>query len=181
MTYPPTPTRVPKSQERALRQDRAHIIGTWQIKLTVVEVALMTLEIVCANDKALAARLAKIRRWLEECWVSIGQGSGKKLSAEVQRRADRESALVDDALRSVVGDCTTPEAWAARLVAIDAMIGDVVASMVKGRPRCWGYLGQTLGTLARRFLRGSADPGQAEADGWEIYERTEEKTRWANG
>jgi len=180
MTYPPTPTRLPKSQDRALRQERAHIIGTWQIKLTVVEVALMTLEIVCANDKAMVRQFAKIRHWLEECWIFLGQGSGKKLSAEVQRRADRESALVDDALRSVVGDCTTPEAWAARLVSIDAMIQDVVASMVKGRPRCWGYLGQTWGTLARRFLAGDGDAaGKAEEMGTRIYLETVEVTGWA--
>ena len=177
MTYPPN--RIPKAEIRVLRQERAHIIGTWQIQLTVVEVALLTLEIVCTNDKALARHLAKIRRWLEACWKSVGQGSGKRLSAEVQRRADRESALVDEALRSVVGDCTTPEKWAARLVSIDAMIQDVVASIIQGRPRCWGYLEQTWGTLVRRFLRGSVDPEKAEADGTTIYERTIEMTRWA--
>ncbi len=175
MTYPPTPP-----SPKALRQERAHIIGTWQIKLTVVEVALMQIEHVYRSRKSVSAHLAKIRRWLDECWRSVGQGAGKPLSAEVQRRADRESAMVDAARRAVVGDCTTPGQWAAWLLCIDALIQDVETSIIQGRPRCWSYLGQTWGTLTRQFLARAGDES-AEAAGMEIYLRLDEQTRWANG
>ncbi len=173
MTYPPAPR-----QSKSLRQERAHIIGTWQIKLTVVEVALFQLEHVFREKKTVSDHLAKIRRWLEECWRSVGQGGGKPLSAEVQRRADRESAMVDAARRAVVGDCTTPGHWAAWLLCIDALIQDVEASIIRGRPRCWSYLGQTWGTLTRQFLARAGDDS-AEAAGMEIYERVTEVTGWA--
>ncbi len=175
MTYPPA--RVSKADLRSLRQERAQVLGTIQIKLTFVDIALFKLEEVFAHDKAMSRHLAKIRRWLEACWRSVGQGSGRRLSAEVLRRADREAALVDEARRSVLGDCNTPAAWAAWLVALDAVLHDVVVSMVR-RPRCWGYLGQTWDTLARHFLERSGDPGRAEEQGTEIFLEIERRTGW---
>jgi hypothetical protein len=169
MTYPPE-----SRPSKTMRQERAQIIGTWQIKLTVVEVALFQLEHVYRERRSVSAHLAKIRRWLEECWRSVGQGAGKPLSAEVQRRAD----MVDAARRAVVGDCTTPGQWAAWLLCIDALIQDVEASIIRGRPRCWSYLGQTWGTLARQFLDRAGDE-RAEEAGMEIYLRIAEVTGWA--
>ncbi len=175
MTYPPN--HVSKAELRNFRQERAQLLGTIQIKLTVVEIALTTLEGVFAHAKGRSRHLAKVRRWLEECWQSVGQGSGKPLSAEVQRRADRESALVDEARRSVVGPCDTPDDWAAWLVAIDALLHDVVVSLIK-RPRCWGYLAQTWETLARLFLAHCVDAPSAEANGTAIYLETIKRTGW---
>lgn len=174
MTYPPA--HVSKAALRILRQERAQLLGTIQIKLTVIEIALTTLEEVFAHDKGRSRHLAKVRRWLEECWQSVGQGTGLRLSAEVQRRADRESALVDEARRSVVGPCDTPDAWAAWLVAIDALLQDVAVSLVKP-PRCWRYLPRTWETLARLFL-AHVDAPRAEANGTAIYLATLERTGW---
>ena len=178
MTYPPT--KPPKAALRVMRQDRAHALGTTIIKLTCVEVALIALEDVFKDDKAHAAHLKKIRRWLESCWRTAGQGQRRKLSAALLRRVDDESAMVDAARLSVVGREWTVPAWASWLVCLDALIHDVICTWPGGHAACWRYLGQTWETLARRFLAGAGGgAGQAEADGWEIYEQIVEVTGWA--
>ena len=178
MTYPPA--KPPKAAIRTLRQDRAHALGTTIIKLTCVEVALIALEDVFKDDKTHTAHLKKVRRWLESCWRTVGQGQKRKLSAALLRRVDDESAMVDAARLSVVGQEWTVAAWAAWLVCLDALVHDVICTWPGGHAACWRYLGQTWETLARRFLTGSGDAaGQAEADGTEIYERIVEVTGWA--
>lgn len=183
MTYPP----------KHLRQIQAHERGTVQIKLTCVEVALMQLEQVFLHEPQAVVHMAKIRRWLMACWETTGAppqrlidgvwrpvGRGKPLSAAVQRRADTESAAVDEARRSVIGKCATVDTWAAWLVALDALIHDVVCTWrPEGRRACWRYLGMTWETLAQQFLGQCGDQGRAEEDGTEIYERVMERTRWA--
>jgi len=177
VTYPPTP-QPPK----VLRQERAHALGTVIIKLTCVEVSLLALEDAFRDEPAEAAHLKKIRRWLESCWRTVGQGQRRKLSAALLRRVDDESALVDKARRSVIGEDWTAEAWAAWLVCLDALIHDVICTWPGGHSACWRYLGQTWETLARRFLAGAGDGAdRAEEMGTKIYERIDGKTRWANG
>lgn len=175
MTYPPTP-QPPK----ALRQERAHATGTVIIKLTCVEVSLLALEDAFRDEPAEAAHLKKIRRWLESCWRTAGQGQKRKLSAALLRRVDDESALVDAARRSVIGEDWTVPAWAAWLVCLDALIHDVICTWPGGHSACWRYLGQTWETLARRFLAGAGDDaGEAEDMGTRIYLETVEVTGWA--
>lgn len=175
MTYPPIP-----QQPKALRQERAHATGTVIIKLTCVEVSLLALEDAFRDEPAEAARLKKIRRWLESCWRTVGQGQRRKLSAALLRRVDDESALVDAARRAVIGEDWTVAAWAAWLVCLDALIHDVICTWPGGHSACWRYLGQTWETLARRFLAGAGgDAGGAEELGTAIYLETVEVTGWA--
>ena len=175
MTYPPTPP-----QSKALRQERAHALGTVIIKLTCVEVALIALEDVFKDDRPESAHLKKIRRWLESCWRTVGQGQKRKLSAALLRRVDDESAMVDAARLSVVGREWTVAAWAAWLVCIDALIHDVICTWPGGHAACWRHLGQTWETLAKRFLAGAGDAaGRAEEMGTRIYLETVEVTGWA--
>jgi len=166
--------------------------GTVQIKLICVEVALMQLEQVFSHEPQAVAHFAKIRRWLMACWETTGAppqrlidgewrpvSRGKPLSSAVQRRADTESAAVDEARRSVIGKCATVDTWASWLVALDALIHDVVCTWrPDGRRACWRYLGQTWETLARQFLGQCEDAGKAEEDGTAIYERVMERTGW---
>lgn len=182
MTYPP----------KSLRQQAAIERGTVQIKLTCVEVALMGLEQVFDHNPDVMRHLAKIRRWLMRCWESTGappqklvdgvwvpDGKGKPLSAAIMRRADIETAAVDEARRSVIGTCATVESWSSWLVALDAIIHDVVCLWrPDGRRACWRYLGMTWETLARRFLSQCEDQDRAEEDGTAIYERIMEVVPW---
>ncbi len=167
--------------------------GTVQIKLTCVEVALMGLEQILADQPSAVAHLAKIRRWLMRCWETTGAppqrlidgvwrpvGRGKPLSVVVQSRADTESAAVDDARRSVIGKCATVDTWAAWLIALDALIHDVICTWrPDGRRACWRYLGMTWETLTRRFLSQCEDQDQAEEDGTAIYLLIVERNGWA--
>lgn len=163
---------------RNIRVLKARTLGTIQIKLTCVEITLAQLENVFAHDKAESAHLAKVRRWLERCWRSVGHGTGLKLSAEVMRRADRESAVVDDSRKAVIGKMATVDSWAAYLIALDALIHDVVCTWEGGKAACWRYLGMTWETLTRRFLAGCEAPDKAEENGTEIYLRIVEGTGW---
>lgn len=164
---------------RNIRVEKAHTLGTIQIKLTCVEITLAQLENVFAHDKAESAHLRKVRHWLERCWRSVGQGTGRKLSAEVMRRADRESAVVDDSRKAVIGKMATVDSWAAYLIALDALIHDVVCLWEGGKTACWRYLDQTWETVARRFLAACEDPDKAEENGTEIYLLIVDGNGWA--
>lgn len=179
MTYPPTPTtHTPKALVRNVRQEKAHAHGTVVIKLTCVEVALMRLEEAFAHDKPALAHLAKIRRWLESCWRSAGQGSKRKLSAAVLRRVDDETAMVDAAKVAVTGTEWTVDVWASWLVCLDALIHDVVCTWEGGKTAGWRYLGMTWESLARQFLKAAEDGDRAEENGTAIYERIVEELEW---
>jgi|GEM_PF-5003808 len=183
MTYPP----------KSLRQQAAHERGTVQIKLTCVEIALMQLEKVFAHEPGAMDHLRKIRRWSMRCWESTGapaqklvdgvwvpDGKGKPLSAAILRRADVESAAVDEARKSVIGKCATVDTWAAWLICLDALIHDVICTWhPDGLRACWRYLGMTWETLTRRFMSQCEDQGKAEDDGMAIYLLIVERNGWA--
>ena len=107
-------------------------------------------------------------------------GKGKPLSSAILRRADVESSAVDEARKSVIGTCTTVDAWAAWLICLDALIHDVICTWhPDGSRACWRYLGMTWETLARRFMSQCEDQGRAEEDGTAIYLKIVEATGWA--
>jgi hypothetical protein len=177
MTYPPQkqPLRpVPPSNARIAK---AHAAGTVTIKLISVDVTLQRLELAYAEIPEAMANLKKIRRWLTRCWESVGAGK-KKLSAAVQRRADAETAAIDTIRARVLGTDWTAEHWTAWMIALDALIHDVVCCWEGGKAACWRYLGQTWDTLARRYLAQCQDGGRAEEMGTRIYLETVEALGW---
>lgn len=178
MTYPPNTTTIRPVPASNARIARAHAAGTVTIKLISVDVTLQRLELAYADVPEAMAHLAKIRRWLMRCWESVGAGK-KKLSAALQRRADAETAKIDEIRASILGGDWSAEHWTAWMIALDALIHDVVCCWEGGKTACWRYLGQTWETLARQYLAQCQDGGRAEEMGTAIYLEAVEVLGWA--
>lgn len=182
---------------RNIRVEKAHARGTVLVKLTILEICLSRIESDFEHTKKERAHLLKVRGWLMRCWEAAGAppqkktidtagnvvwlpaGKAKPLAAPLQRRIDDEPAAFDRAVKAVVGVGLTLDKWASILVALDALIHDVVCTWEGGKAACWRYFGQTWETMAQTFLAACEDADGAERSGTEIYLKATEVTGWA--
>jgi len=159
-----------------LRRKKAEEKAKVVITMSCIEVALEQLEKTFVDQKPAARQLAKIRHWLEAVWKLL-KADGKPLSAALLRRVDVEVAAMDAARDTVIGPCDTPGAWAAWLVALDALISDIRALWPEARKNApWRYLCQTFDTWTRGFLVASKDSDTAEGLGFALFLRIIETT-----
>lgn len=161
------------------RRLKAHATGTVIIKLICLDVTQESLTQAFEGDAEALAHLNDMRGWLNDCWATTGAGSGKKLSTELLRRADREKKAVDKARVAVIGDCTTVPAWAAWLVCLDALLHDTVVQWEGAADPCWQSLAQAWDSLADKFSGACIDDDRAEEIGTELYFRLVEELKWA--
>lgn len=150
-------------KEKAKARTRA------QVALLALEVSMQQLEAAFSEQKPARDQLAKVRRWLNECFADSMRNS--RLSSGAERDADKATSEIDRIKYEVLGgDCTTIERWAAWQIAVDALISDVRNTWEPAkRKNCWRYLCQTFETWVNGFLLVSNERDWSEEKGGELY------------
>lgn len=157
-------------RQKALEKAKATLI------LTCVEAAQIQLAQTFDGQKPARQQLQKIGRWLDAVWKLL-KADGKPLSAALLKRVDDEVAAMDTLRAAIIGPCTTPQAWAAWLVTLDALLSDIHALWPEARKvGCWRYLCQTWDTWTRGFVLAADDPDVAEVLGFDLYEHIHDNT-----
>lgn len=141
------------------------------LALTVIKSCLDVFSPAAEGNRALAAHIEKIQRWIEECSVPIRQ---KKLSAGAKRDLDRSfSALAEQMITEDMDAATRFHRWAALVWTGIIFIEDACNTCPNytAHQEHWRYLRQTVTTLAEKLLQ--IEP-QVDEDGMIIYEAVRE-------
>lgn len=176
----PMKNSVSKNQKEKSKKDRKIIaseLGTIQIKLTILEIAIKQIQ-KRSHDRILNIHINKIIFWLDECWKTAGWQTGKRLSSAVYKRADEETALVDKDRAVVIGKVGTIDGWSSWLICLDAFINDVICLWENGKQLCWICLSRVWDSLTRSFLCCCEDQEKAEENGSAIFLKVMDHTKW---
>ncbi len=137
------------------------------LALTIIKSCLDVFRPAAEGNRALAAHIDKIHRWIEECSVVTRQ---KKLSAGAKRDLDNFfSALASFFITEEMDDETRFHRWAALIWTALIFIEDACNTCPEytAHQKCWRYLRQTVTTLAEKLLQIEA---AVDEDGTAMYE-----------
>lgn len=137
------------------------------LALTTIKSCLDVFSPAAEGNRALAAHIEKINRWIEECSVATRR---KKLSAGAKRDLDNFFSSLDSFfITEEMDDETRFHRWAALIWTALIFIEDACNTCPEytARQNSWRYLRQTVTTLAEKLLQIEA---AVDEDGTAMYE-----------